>query len=135
MEIWGKSMLSVHRASAMRPNTRAMVAFVAGELIVRKNFHRIYDYSSGQILNFSVNITEFDVEVIDLSTKEQLAGGAFGKHFSLTHYGEQALVELNIAGRNFDGEHSKGPRFKGFVKDNLVTLKEGANEFVFGLLA
>ena len=111
-----------------------MVAFAAGELILRKNFSKIYDYSNGRILEFIVNITEFDVEITEKRTKVQLAGGAFGKHYSLTHYGEQALIELNIAGSNFDGEHAKGPRFKGSVRDNLVTLNEGRNRFVFGLL-
>jgi hypothetical protein len=127
-------MLSSRRPTAMKPNTRAMVAFASGELILRKGFTKVYDYSSGQILNFRVNITEFDVEIVDIASKVQLSGGAFGKHFSLTHYGEQALIELNVAGKNFDGEHTKGPRFKGFVKDNLVTLKEGSNQFVYGLL-
>ena len=135
MDIWGKSMASGRRASSMKPATRAMVAFAAGELIMRKGFKRIYDYSTGQSMTFRVSITEFDVDVTDVSSKVQLAGGAFGKHFSLTHYGEQALIELNVAGKNFDGEHTKGPRFKGYVKDNLVTFIEGSSQYIFGLLA
>jgi hypothetical protein len=125
----------MRRASSMKPDTRAMVAFTAGELILHKNFRKIYDFSSGHVFSFDVNITEFDVDITEKTSKVQLAGGAFGKHFSLTHYGEQVLIELNVAGTNFDGEHTKGPRFKGSVKDNLVTLVEGQNRFVFGLLA
>jgi hypothetical protein len=127
-------MLSGHRANSMKPATRAMVAFAAGELISRKGFMRVYDYSTGRTMAFRVSITEFDVDVTDVASKVQLSGGAFGKHFSLTHYGEQALIELNVAGKNFDGEHTKGPRFKGFVKDNLVTFIEGPNQFIFGML-
>jgi hypothetical protein len=134
MDIWGRSMLSSRRAAAMKPHTRAMVAYVVGELILHKGMTRIYDYSNGQTLNFTASFTEFDVDVTETGARMQLAGGAFGKHFSLTHYGEQSLIELNIAGNNFDGEHSKGPRFKGFVRDNLVTLKEGGNQFVFGMI-
>jgi hypothetical protein len=119
----------------MKPDTRAMVAFAAGELILHKDYRGVYDYSSGKILSFSVSITEFDVEITDTKSKVQLIGGAFGKHYSLTHQGEQALIEINVAGTNFDGEHTKGPRFKGFVKDNLVTFVEGSNRFVFGLMA
>lgn len=118
----------------MKPNTRAMVAFAAGELILRKGFTKIYDYSTGTILNFTTRITEFDVDITDTKTKVQLSGGAFGKHFSLTHYGEQVLIGINIAGNNFDGEHEKGPHFKGYVRDNLVTFKEGPNQYVFGML-
>jgi len=119
----------------MKPATRAMVAFISGELILRKGYRRVYDYSTGQIYSYKVSITEYDVDVTEESSKAQLAGGAFGKHFSLTHYGEQALIEINIAGRNFDGEHTKGPHFKGFLNDNLVTLKEGTGQYVFGLMA
>lgn len=119
----------------MKPSTRAMVAFAAGELILRKGFTRVYDYSTGTIMEFIPRITEFDVDITDKKSKVQLSGGAFGKHFSLTHYGEQALIGLNIAGSNFDGEHEKGPHFKGYVRDNLVTMKEGSNQYVFGMLA
>jgi len=111
-----------------------MIAYVAGELILHKGMKKIYDYSTGQTLNFIARFNEFDVDVTETGSKVQLAGGAFGKHFSLTHYGDQSLIELNIAGNNFDGEHSKGPRFKGFVRDNLVTIKEGSSQFVFGML-
>lgn len=119
----------------MKPATRAMVAFISGELILRKGFKRVYDYSTGHIHIFRVSISEYDVDVTDVESRVQLAGGAFGKHFSLTHYGEQALIEINIAGRNFDGEHSKGPHFKGSVNDNLVTVKEGSEQYVYGLMA
>ncbi|MBN1404618.1 MAG: hypothetical protein JW942_09155 [Opitutales bacterium] len=127
-------MLSSRRAASIKPNTRAMIAFVAGELILRKGMTKIYDYSSGQTLNFRARFSEFDVDVTELGSKVQLSGGAFGKHFSLTHYGEDSRIELNIAGMNFDGEHSKGPHFKGFVRDNLVTIKEGTSQFVFGMM-
>jgi|GEM_PF-3513364 hypothetical protein len=135
MDLWGKSMLSTQRAAAMKPATRALVAFIAGELILRRGFTKIYDYSNGQSYSYRTRITEYDVEVEDpVRNTTLMAGGAFGKHFSLTHNAEQALVEINIAGKNFDGEHAKGPHFKGWVKDKLVTLKEGSDQFVFGLM-
>lgn len=111
-----------------------MVAFAAGELILRKGFAKVYDYSTGSILEFTARITEYDVDITERKSKVQLSGGAFGKHFSLTHYGEQALIGLNIAGKNFDGEHEKGPHFKGYVRDNLVTFIEGSSQFIFGML-
>ncbi len=134
MDIWGRSMLSSRRAASIKPHTRAMIAYVAGELILRKGFTKVYDYSSGQTLNFVARFSEYDVDVTETGSKVQLSGGAFGKHFSLTHYGDNSTIELNVAGTNFDGEIGKGPRFKGFVRDNLVTIKEGASQFVFGLI-
>jgi len=111
-----------------------MIAYISGELILRKGYKKIYDYSTGQTLTFVSRFTDFDVDVTEMGSKVQISGGAFGKHFSLTHYGDQSQIEINIAGRNFDGEHNKGPHFKGFVQDNLVTIKEGSNQFVFGLV-
>lgn len=127
-------MASGKRGTSMKPNTRAMIAFAAGELILRKGFTKVYDYSTGTILSFSARISEFDVDITELRSKVQLSGGAFGKHFSLTHYGDQATIGINIAGTNFDGEHEKGPHFKGFVRENLVTLKEGSNQYVYGMM-
>jgi hypothetical protein len=118
----------------MKPEVRAIVAYVAGELIVRKGFTSIYDYSNGQSHRYEAHFGEYDVDVTDMGSKAQLAGGAFGKHYSLYHYGDQSRIELNIAGKSFDGEHSRGARFKGFLKDNLVTLIEGENQFVYGLM-
>ena len=111
-----------------------MIAYVAGELISRKGYKQVYDYASGQTLRFKARFTDFDVDVTELGAKVQMSGGAFGKHFSLQHYGENSRVDINVAGTNFDGEHSLGPRYKGYVRDNLVTLIEGGNQYVFGLL-
>lgn len=111
-----------------------MTAFVVGELIAKRGHTSIYDYSTGQTYKFRARFSEYDVDVMELGSNAQLAGGAFGKHFSLTHYGEQSRIEINIAGKGFDGEHSKGPRFKGSLKDNLLTFIEGENQYVFGML-
>ena len=132
--MWGRSIVNTRKAAALKPQTRAMVAYVVGELIARRGFSAIYDYSSGQSYKFKARFGEYDVDVTELGSRTQMAGGAFGKHFSLTHYGDDAQIDLNVAGKGFDGEHSKGPSFKGTLKDNLLTFIEGDNQYVFGLL-
>jgi hypothetical protein len=110
---------------AIKQQTRAVIAFIAGELIARHGSKKIYDYSSGAIIPLEARMDRHDVDVTDKKAEINIAGGAFGNVWTLYHYSERYQIDLTIEGHSFKGTDRKSrTHFKGHISDMTVTLIE-----------
>ncbi len=132
--MWSYLTIRTRRQAPIGLQTRILVAYLAGELILRGKFEEVHDFASGKVFRLRVQVKENEVVVRDETGQEQAAGGAYGNHYLLQNFLENAKIELTIAGKNFDGEDGHtGRNFRGYAEDNLITFFEGDSGYVFGL--
>lgn len=103
----------------MKPHVRRAIAYIMACAISKKKSGAIYDYSTSQFYNFSINLTESGIAVYDYTQGSHISGS----YSSLYHYGEGQHISIRIDGVRFSGyDYGEQCHFSGSVNGNSVTM-------------
>lgn len=111
----------------MKPQIRAIVAYIAGEIVNQRGAVQVIDFSDGRTYKFSGRIKDGDVDVEEGRTGTQFSGGCFGGKYSLTNFADSSQIEIEPKGKSFNGHDFKtGRKFQGKVEGSTVTFFDEA---------
>jgi hypothetical protein len=103
----------------MKPHVRRAIAYIAACIISGKRPSTVYDLTSSQYYNFSINLSESGIAAFDYTQSSHISGS----YSSLYHYGEGHHISLRIEGGRFSGfDYGESSNFSGSVNGNSVSL-------------
>jgi len=107
----------------MNPNSRAVIAYIAGRLVTGFHSNSVFDYSQSKYLQITGTVAAGIVQVFDYEDQANISGSGNGTNFSLFHYGEGSHITLNILRPNFKGfDYGTGSHFQGSVQGRIIQL-------------
>jgi hypothetical protein len=104
--------------SAIPPELRRSIAYIAGRLIIGRPSAHIYDFSAAGYTHFS-GFVEPEVQIYDHSADTQITGSPQSLYYpALARH-----VILKIERHKFNGyEAGSGSRFKGRIRQSAISL-------------
>lgn len=118
----------------MHPNTRALVAFIAGRVVSRGDESAIFDFSAGKTLQFDAHVTPNLVDVTLKGAGASISGSSVDGRYTLYERNTSSYVDLTISGSRFRGVDRKTREsFSGEVSGPNVSLSIGSDAFAFRL--
>jgi hypothetical protein len=108
----------------MQPNVRAVVAYISGRSVTKKNVSAVYDYDSGKYVSVAGEVSESRVNVYEYGSNCYVIGNwQKGGNSMLYHYGVGNYIQLAIQGNQFRGyDYNTGSYFQGHVSVSSVSL-------------
>ena len=107
----------------MKPNPRAVIAYIAGRLITGKQASSVYDYALSKFINVDGTVAVNNVDVYDYDQGCHVGGSGDGTTFDLYHYGDSHHLELTINRNEFEGyDYGESCHFSGEVSGDSVSL-------------
>ena len=121
----------------MTPKIRTSIAYIAGCLILKKNFVALCDEARGDVITMKGSFRNNNIDVQEVESGASVMGMAMDSNASFSHSQENISVTLQFSGTDFKGSDSSTHRsFNGSVtgfKVKLYDYDEG-KYFYYGLV-
>lgn len=107
----------------MRDDLRARVAYVAARLITRADAQEISDHSRTLVLRIEGLVSDDTIDVYDFNRSCRLSGERTDEGFTLYDHNDDAYVDLNLDGDEFEGfDYATGTRYTGEVRAEGIRI-------------
>jgi hypothetical protein len=107
----------------MLTGPRALIAFVAGSIVVGRTPTSIYDFSQSGFRLISGTVAADEVTIYDFTDGCHLTGKGSNSGLSLYHFGQGAHITLDMKGHKFSGyDFGSSCHFNGSVSDKTISI-------------